>query len=425
MGLLVIDLAATAIEGVLLYYMMDSDWEENIFHPLRFGITLLFSVSIIFGMSYLGLSPEQKLFAVLLLFSATGIIVHRISFYRAVLSACLLHLSLGLGELLVQLFLMTVSGQPVTDVIKKVYVFAAVVFISKGLAAFLVIRLKKSFGDLTLSFDGKAAGMVLFPLLLTLLLETKLKGLILGYTEDFMIWNEQIFSAVLLVFSLCLVMVLRYAVMINDMKLAENRNEYQMEEIYRYYQKRLEHEQQAKKIYHDLQNHLRVLESMEEGEEKAKYAGQLRETLHRLPHNTYTGNEMIDLILHDKKEEHQDITLCTVCTGNVERIKAIKDFDLVTIFGNALDNAAEALRKQKCEEKVVNIRMDVFYHFILLEFANNCGNKKINYAETSKRNKELHGFGLSNIAETVEKYDGQMDIRNEGGKFVLRILFSV
>lgn len=41
---------------------------------------------------------------------------------------------------------------------------------------------------------------------------------------------------------------------------------------------------------------------------------------------------------------------------------------------------------------------------------------------TTKKNKDLHGYGLENMERTIKKYDGTMDILQEGNRFVLKIM---
>ncbi|MBS6397480.1 MAG: GHKL domain-containing protein [Clostridiales bacterium] len=266
---------------------------------------------------------------------------------------------------------------------------------------------------------------MLFPLMLIVLLVAKLEGMILGYTEDIMIWNELVFSVALLFSALCLVASLRYVIVMNDIQITKNLNEQQLEMLYGYYQKRLEYENQAKKIYHDLNKHLSILESMKDGKEKDAYMERIQQTLKEVQYPAYTGNEIIDLVIQDKKEQFKEIEISAVCTGNIDSIKKIENFDLVTVFGNALDNGAEALRKDRSAKQEIDIRIKLLSHFVMIEFSNEYTGESVEYAMSSKEDKRMHGYGISNIMDVVKKYDGQAEIRTEEGKFILQLLFLV
>ena len=41
---------------------------------------------------------------------------------------------------------------------------------------------------------------------------------------------------------------------------------------------------------------------------------------------------------------------------------------------------------------------------------------------TTKKNKELHGYGLENMKRTIEKYDGTMNIQQKENRFILTIM---
>ena len=45
--------------------------------------------------------------------------------------------------------------------------------------------------------------------------------------------------------------------------------------------------------------------------------------------------------------------------------------------------------------------------------------------QTSKKNKELHGYGLKSIQSIVSKYKGSIDIKTQKDRFVLSIIFPV
>lgn len=56
---------------------------------------------------------------------------------------------------------------------------------------------------------------------------------------------------------------------------------------------------------------------------------------------------------------------------------------------------------------------------------NNCLLKGPGYDRTSKEDKFLHGFGIRNIKQAVERYSGQCLIRQEKDCFQMKILLPL
>ncbi|MGL6009098.1 MAG: ATP-binding protein, partial [Culicoidibacterales bacterium] len=102
----------------------------------------------------------------------------------------------------------------------------------------------------------------------------------------------------------------------------------------------------------------------------------------------------------------------------------IEDFDLCVIFGNIFDNAIEAV--QKCPENQRKITLKVFIknqNFVLSmqnDFIGEIKHKKDKIA-TSKADSILHGIGLSNVTQVVEKYQGDYEYYPEVQQFCVKI----
>ena len=100
--------------------------------------------------------------------------------------------------------------------------------------------------------------------------------------------------------------------------------------------------------------------------------------------------------------------------------------DICTIFGNALDNAIEYEEKIKDKKKRL-IRVAVYSQnrFIMIRVENYCEVRlaeEDSLPETTKKNKEYHGYGLKSIRTTAEKYGGSMTVRTKDDWFYLRVL---
>lgn len=209
----------------------------------------------------------------------------------------------------------------------------------------------------------------------------------------------------------------------------EKENEFKVDKMQRqfeYYKNKQEDEEKLKAIYHDMKNHLLVLESKENTEETQNIAKELRLQIENYGNYAHTGNDFLDIIIKDKwkiaKEKNIDLTVII----DFNNIDFIEPLDISTIFGNSIDNAIEATEKLKQDKRVILVKAGAINNFVSIVVENNYDeNNKLNNKKTSKKDTFLHGYGISNIKNAVEKYNGTCTITKEKDKFILKILIPI
>lgn len=132
----------------------------------------------------------------------------------------------------------------------------------------------------------------------------------------------------------------------------------------------------------------------------------------------------LDIIIRDKAEKarkkHIDFSAFIDFSG----VNFIEPLDISTLFGNGIDNAIEACEKLPDEQRVILVKAGKVQGFVSILIENNCSDEmKIN-GNTSKADKFLHGFGISNMKKAAEKYGGTCTTTQANGKFTLKILLS-
>ena len=136
-----------------------------------------------------------------------------------------------------------------------------------------------------------------------------------------------------------------------------------------------------------------------------------------------SGNQIADSILSEKSESAANIGTQIQFSGFIsDEIPAV---DLCTMLSNALDNAIEACEKLSLTDSaVITVKCAVVQNVQVIKLSNpNPDNK--NSTETSKLDKDNHGFGLYNIRRTVEKLGGEMRIPKQFPEFVLELEFPI
>ena len=205
----------------------------------------------------------------------------------------------------------------------------------------------------------------------------------------------------------------------------KEREEFQLRELqarYQYYDDRLREEERVRSIYHDMKNHLLVLESGEHTAETRKMAQELRAQIADYEDYVHTGNEFLDIIIKDKAEKARKKEIDFSAFIDFGDVEFIEPLDISTIFENGIDNAIEACEKLPREERMITVKAGKVRDFVSILIENSCSNEVHADGHTTKQDKFIHGLGISNMKKAAEKYNGSCTTRQGNGKFTLKIL---
>ena len=202
--------------------------------------------------------------------------------------------------------------------------------------------------------------------------------------------------------------------------------EKQVNEQVCYYQKINKLSEDIREFRHDYKNHMICLQALLEGREyddALEYVkGITRQDIIE-SNKFFSGNQIADAILSDKAELAKQSCCKIEFDGFIS--DGISASDLCIILSNALDNAIEACARLPSNgDKIITVKCDILQNVQLMRITNP---NDINNSttETSKEDKENHGFGLYNIRRTVEKHNGQMSIPSQTPLFILDLEFQV
>lgn len=178
-------------------------------------------------------------------------------------------------------------------------------------------------------------------------------------------------------------------------------------------------------LRHDIRNHLIIIDG---------YASQERfDDIHNYIQkvtNSYTDKPLFDTpsdvvsaLLNAKHQLAIDKNIKFEIEYDFPAIY-VKDFYIVTILGNLIDNATTAAAK--CEKGFIKLNLCQEGSYLRIEITNN-------HVETIKENQGIfkstktdtsyrHGLGIKNIRSTVEQLNGQIDITYTEDTFDVDIL---
>ena len=100
---------------------------------------------------------------------------------------------------------------------------------------------------------------------------------------------------------------------------------------------------------HDLKHQLRAIRKSTEAD-KNQYIKEVEESIKIYEAIVKTGNEVLDTILTEKSLYCKERGIVVSCVADGALLSFMHTMDLYSLFGNALDNAIEAVEKIETEE---------------------------------------------------------------------------
>ena len=180
---------------------------------------------------------------------------------------------------------------------------------------------------------------------------------------------------------------------------------------------------------HDLKHQVAALRNAYSPEEREAYFTELEQSI--ALYNAYcnTGNPALDSILTQKRIlcSQQNIQFSYNVDG--KSLSPLTTRDISNIFGNLLDNAIEHVSAfPELEMRQVSLEVYSRNSFLVVQVENYCENPpsiETGLPETTKADKQMHGYGLKSVQLTVEQYNGTLRCQFEKNWFTVTLLIPV
>ena len=168
---------------------------------------------------------------------------------------------------------------------------------------------------------------------------------------------------------------------------------------------------------HDLR--FRVTASADEETEKA---------LSEYESHVDTGNALLDVIITDMGYRCAENKIQFTCSADGKLLSYVNETDMCALFGNAYENAVEYLVTRPVDERFISTtlkrRGDMAHLHIENAFSGQLRLKN-GMPETTKSDKDVHGFGVQSICRIAEKYGGSAEVTIADAMFQLDIIFPL
>jgi sensor histidine kinase regulating citrate/malate metabolism len=226
----------------------------------------------------------------------------------------------------------------------------------------------------------------------------------------------------------CFIFIYNNAVQKQESELINLQYEKQKNEINKTFYEMLEKKNEEQKLFaHDMRHHFYALNSMDDINQIKSYLSKIEKNINEYQFIGKTNNKMLDCILskyfHICKTKNIDF-LFDVHTAN---LSFIDDNDLVSLFGNLLDNAVEAT--EGATNSYLRLIIKKEKNFDVINVINTTKHPPKQDGEqliTTKKDMAYHGYGIKSIEKIVNKYNGicQWDYDDNIKEFHFNILFN-
>lgn len=186
-----------------------------------------------------------------------------------------------------------------------------------------------------------------------------------------------------------------------------------------------ESDERVASLRHDLKHHLCELSVMAEqnkASDMKEYLHDMIDFLQNPKEIMATGNREVDSLLNfwlgKAKRSLRQVK------AEVKIPEELSDtFDVNTVLGNLLENAIEAASQTEEQSLEISVRYD--RGFLQINMKNSCPDnlqKQDNGYATTKKDKKHHGLGLKNVKRIVDKYHGELELREQESTFFTNVV---
>lgn len=176
---------------------------------------------------------------------------------------------------------------------------------------------------------------------------------------------------------------------------------------------------------HDLRHQIRDFHR--EGKIDEALMGEIERVVDNYDCTIRTGNGALDVILTEKSLLCRSKNIRFTCVADGTGLSYMNSYDLYALFGNAIENAMEAVEQiDDPEKRVIGLTMHAIGGFYSVNLQNYVSYAVVLDSEglpvTHKEDKQNHGFGVRSMNMLAEKYGGALSYRVEGNVFNLNMV---
>lgn len=193
-----------------------------------------------------------------------------------------------------------------------------------------------------------------------------------------------------------------------------------------YLRESAERDEEFRHFRHDVRHHIGVLENLARGGDADRMLEYIQEFNKEIPgapaEQIRSGNRIMNALLFEARLKAKAVGVDVEVKGTLCEPFFVADYDLCTIVSNLVDNAIEYEAAHDMNRVSVKMATDVGSAVIEVRNQVEEGlNAEQVIRSTSKQDKEIHGFGISNVRRAVAKNKGEITFSRDGDEFVAQV----
>lgn len=179
-----------------------------------------------------------------------------------------------------------------------------------------------------------------------------------------------------------------------------------------YYTKLLSNDKEIRKIRHDLDAHVFLLdEFLKAGKYQAaeSYLATIKGQVNKNSLQFNTGNDVLNMLINDSFSDNADVEL--LVNGQIPNTLRITDIEMCSLFSNMFSNAMDAAILA-VPPRTIQLDLKMLSGNIQLLLDNPCAEplKFHNGVPVTKKDDTInHGLGTQNMMEVINKYNGSIE----------------
>ena len=187
-----------------------------------------------------------------------------------------------------------------------------------------------------------------------------------------------------------------------------------------------------RRIRHDMKNHFSCVGALlEQGDydKAAAYFDKLKQSTAQALSSIDCGNACLNAVLNLESRKARAYGVTMDCRVMAAPELPIEDDALCALLTNLIDNAIEAIQRQKLADGVVNVginqRDGQLYISVRNTVAADIDKEVLLSLKTTKQDQQLHGYGHKIVTDIVEHYGGMLNRSVQDGQYTVDIVLNL
>lgn len=193
-----------------------------------------------------------------------------------------------------------------------------------------------------------------------------------------------------------------------------------------YYEEINKKYEQMQKVLHDIKNHISTLTAALHTRNQEQnieiYTDEIAYKIESVFKKKYSLHPLLNIILTEKSAIMEDNGIKFIYRENITHLDFLKPYDIVTIFGNLLDNAINATYNLSEDNRWIKLILDKVNNMLIINISNPFEKSNKNRIIKHIHPYVLHGNGLENIKSIVISYQGDIQISSDNNIFEIIII---